>query len=176
MDTQGFFASPQFTRWLFRGGKRSDSSPSSLRKAIEREFLYRGVSALEIKELTLAPDCKAAHAEFYSRPLYQNDERLKYKPWAQLFTEQVLGDTAKVLWATWTHLPTLDVITLKVLRRPLPAPTATDDTILRLRATGEATKEKVLRWSKTSPLALLQQCEMHYQLDPRLGLRALKEE
>ncbi|HEV8713834.1 MAG TPA: hypothetical protein VGX03_13540 [Candidatus Binatia bacterium] len=176
METQGFFASPRFVRWLHRGGKRSESSSASLRKAIEREFLYRGVSALAIKELTLAADHKGAYVEFYARPLYQHDERLKYKPWAQLFAEQVLEDAARVLRTTWTHLPSLDIITLKVLRRPLSTPGATDDPILLVRATGEATKESVLRWSKTSAVALLQQCEMRYELDPRLGLRALQEE
>ena len=80
-----------------------------------------------------------------------------------------------MLWATWTHIPLLDVITLKVLRRPLSAPGATDEPILLVRATGEAAKERVLRWSKTSAVALLQQCEIHYELDPRLGLRALQE-
>jgi hypothetical protein len=70
----------------------------------------------------------------------------------------------------------LDSITLKVFRRPLLTTEIKEEAILLLRATDKVLKDKVLNWGKTSPLALLQQCELHCELDPRLGLRAMKEE
>ena len=176
MVRQSFFTSPRFPHWLSKRGSRAEDLGSDLRKRIEREFLYRGAPLLQVKTLTLTQNNTMAYVEFIARLLYQNDNRLQHKPWAQLFIEQTFEDTAKVLRTLWTRVPGLDSITLKVLRRPLPAPEAAEDTILLLRATGVATRDIVLRGSKTSPSVLLQQCEVRYEPDPRLGLRALKEE
>lgn len=176
MFLHGLFARVRLPRWLRRKETSEEDVRSELQRLIEREFLYRGAPLVQVTTLTLSGNNTAVHVEFTARPLYQNDSRLKFKSWGQLFIEQVFEDTAKVLRTLWTRKPTLHSVSLKVLRRSLPAPEAADETILLLRATGAATRGIVLRGSKTSPSVLLQQCEVRYEPDPRLGLRALHEE
>lgn len=176
MLLESLFARPQLPKWLGGKGKSATDPTSFLQTAIEREFLYRGSSTLEIKSLTLDTKSKTAGVEWYTRPLSQNDDRLRYKPWAQLFIEQTLEDTAKVLKTTWTQLPNLAIITLKVWRRPLLPQNAPEESVVLLRATGEVCRQAVLSWGKTNPTSLLQHCEVGYEIDPRLGLRGLAEE
>ncbi|MBI3799474.1 MAG: hypothetical protein HY268_21215 [Deltaproteobacteria bacterium] len=162
--------------WFSGGGSPTETPGSDLRKCIEREFLDRGAPLVQVRTMILSKDHSAAYVEFMARSLYQNDGRLKPTPGGQFFLEQTFADAAKMLWALWTHAPTLDSITLKVFRRPLLTTETKEEAILLLRATDKVLKDEALNWGKTSPLALLQQGELQCELDPRLGLRAMKEE
>jgi hypothetical protein len=176
MLTESLLTNPRPRSWLGRSGKSPAHPASSLQTAIERQFLYRGSSTLEIKRLTLDAENRIATAEWYARLLYQTDDRLKYKPWAQLFMEQTLEDTAKVLKAVWSQLPTLEDITLRVWRQFLPPHHAAEEVIVRLHAAGEDCRQATLNWGKTNFIGLLRKCEVGYEVDPRLGLRGLTEE
>lgn len=163
--------------WLFPW--RRDGAPdqsATLTKQIERQFMYRGAPLLEVRTITLEQEKTSAVAEIVARPLYQDDSRLKYKTWAQLFAEQVFEDTAKVLWILWTQTPTLEQISLRVYSRPLSDLHTTDNLILRVRAAGAHLKTTVQQWKKHAPLALLHKCETVYEFDPRSGLRPLQED
>ena len=147
---------------------------ADLRKRIEREFLSRGAPLVQVKTVILSRDHTAVYVEFTARPLYRDDGRLKHKPWGRLFLEQTFDDTAKVLRTVWIRTPTLDSITLKVFRCPSPV-AETEEALVLLRARGKILKDKVLS-SKTSASLLLKHCEIRCEPDPKLGLRALKEE
>jgi hypothetical protein len=176
MFYQSFLAAPRFPEWLSFRKKGHGADPAShLLKRIEREFLYRGTPLLAVKAITISPNSTAVNVEIIARPLYQDDSRLKYKSWAQLFTEQVFEDAAKVLWTIWNSHPTLEHISLQMYRRLLDDLAATDGPILSVRAAGADLRTKVLQWKKHAPFALLQQCEIAYELDPRLGLRPLHD-
>lgn len=176
MPQQYSFTIARFPRWLsFRKHTAVPDLSATLRKQIERQFLYRGASLIEVKTITLNQPEAAAVVEVMARPLYQDDSRLKYKAWAQLFVEQVFEDTANVLWTVWTQAPTLACISVYVYRRRLSPMETTETPILRVRAAGARLRDTVLRWKKTAPLALLQQCEVEYALDFRQGLRCLQE-
>src|SRR5215510_2452897 len=161
MLRQSGLPSSRCPRWFNMGGSPTEDPDSDLRKCIEREFLYRGAPLVQVRTVILSKDHTAAYVEFIARPLYHNDNRLKHKPQGQFFLEQTFADTAKVLWALWTHARTLDSITLKVFRRPFLTTETKEEAILLLRATGTVLKDKVLNWGKTSPLTLLRQCELH---------------
>jgi hypothetical protein len=176
MRQQHSFTASRFLRWpRFRKKTAAADLSAVLRKQIERQFLYRGVALIEVKTITLNQPEAAAVVEVMARPLYQDDSRLRYKTWAQLFVEQVFEDAAKVLWTTWTQAPTLECVSVYVYRRPLFSLKTAGAPVLRVRAAGAQRRETVLRWNKTAPLALLQQCELEYALDPRYGLRCLSE-
>jgi hypothetical protein len=175
MLCQSFFTSSRLPRWLSLRESPKEDPGAGLRKCIERAFLYRGSPLVQAKTVILSKDHTAAYIEFTARPLYQEDSRLKYKLWGQLFIEQTFDDTAKVLWTVWTRIPTLDSVTLKVFR--CPSPTAeSEEAIVLLRARSKLLKDKILNSGKASPTALLQHCEIHCEPDPRVGLRTLKEE
>jgi len=175
MLRQSGFPSARSPRCFSMGGSPTEAPGSDLRKCIEREFLYRGAPLVQVKAVILSKDHTAAYIEVTARPLYQDDSRLKHKSWGQMFIEQTFDDTAKVLRIIWTRTPMLDSITLKVFRCPSPT-VETEEAIVLLRARGKILKDKVLHSSKISSNLLLQHCEIHCEPDPRLGLRALKEE
>ena len=174
MNTNGLVAKSRFFDWLYGSRKGAADLSITLRKAIEREFLYRGSPSLEITSLAVVGN--AASLKWYARPIYQNDDRLRYKPWAALFAEQTLEDTAKVLRTTWTHRPQLEYITLKVLQRSLRTLPHAETVIVLLQAAGETSRQAVLDWRKTRLCGLLRYCEMRYDIDPQRGLRGLSEE
>ena len=153
-----------------------DRKPSrvALRRAIEQPFLYRGVSSLEVKTVDVIEGTNSAEVAFYATTIHRNDDRLTGTPWPVVCAEQTMADTARVLRALWTGAPNLEGATLKVLRRGA-IDSAADETILHLRATGEAIKRVMRRTGRDASAHLLRCCEMRYAFDPQYGLRALTE-
>jgi hypothetical protein len=176
MLRQSFSTSPQCPRWFSTRASSMEDPGSDLRKCIAREFLSRGTPLAQVRTVILSKDHTAAYLEFTARPLDQNDNRLKHKPWGQLFIEQTFDDTARVIRAIWACTPILDSITLKVFRCPSPQEKTKPEAILLVRARGTVLKDKVLHSNRTFLPAILQHCRIHCEPDPRLGLRALKEE
>jgi hypothetical protein len=169
-------ASPWIPKWFGGGRKTRITDPvSSLRDAIEHEFLYRGVSTLEIKSLTVSPDRTSCVVTFYARPIYPSDRRLTQRPWTVLFAEQALADTAKILRTTWKKLPVLNAITLNVYRQPFPLEQRTEELIVQVHTSSETTRQTVLAWKKINPLGILEYCNVRYEMDPQFGLRGLSE-
>lgn len=174
MQSESLLASSWVPTWIRRRRKTGTADPSSsLREATEREFLYRGASTLAIKDLTVTPDRASCMVTFYARPIYPSDRRLKQRPWALLFAEQALTDTAKILHTTWRRLPELTSITLIAYRQPLPPQQGAEELIIHLHVANEAVRQKVLTWTKPNPLGLLEYCDIRYEIDPRVGLRGL---
>ncbi len=137
--------------------------------------MYRGAPLVEVKTIALEQEKTSAVIEILARPLYQDDSRLKYRTWAQLFAEQVFEDTAKVLCILWMQAPTLEQISLRVYYRSPSDLHAAANLILRVRAAGADLRTTVQQWKKHAPLALLRQCEIVYEFEPRFGLRPLQE-
>jgi hypothetical protein len=162
-------------RGLMTGGGHRGTSAARLCKAIEREFLYRGVSTLVIDAVQLAEHGQTATIEFSARPLYGGDVRLQHKSWAQVYVEQVLQDAVRVVRVAWIEAPALASIVVRVARRSHGAHEGPEGTILMLRASGTTTKQAVLRWGKTAPAAILAHAELRYDFDAQWGLGVLRD-
>jgi hypothetical protein len=83
-----------------------------LRKSLERPFLYRGVSTLELRSLAINED--GVDIAFYARPIFPDDHRIKNRTREAAFAEQLFQDAVTVLETAWRNAGGIAAITLTV--------------------------------------------------------------
>jgi hypothetical protein len=116
--------------WLSRfvGRSRTDAA-TAIGRHIERSFLYRGSSSLQLRRLEVAGG--RVDVAFYARPAFAGGSRTGHRDREQVFAEQLFADAVRVLEAVWEAAPDVTVATLEVWTHPVNAP----DAELRLLAT-----------------------------------------
>jgi hypothetical protein len=103
----GTAVKPLLPRWLRSG---DGSAIDALRRRINRQFLYRGVSTLELRGLAI--DERNAAVAFYARPIFPNDRRIQHRTREGAFSEQLFDDALKVLDITCRFLTEVDSVTV----------------------------------------------------------------
>jgi hypothetical protein len=103
----GTAVKPLLPRWLRCG---DSSAIDALSRRINRQFLYRGASTLELRSVAI--DERNAAVAFYARPIFPNDRRIQHRTREAAFAEQLFDDTLKVLDTTWRFLTEIDSVTI----------------------------------------------------------------
>jgi hypothetical protein len=80
------------TRWW---GAASPETAASLRRRIERQFLFRGATTLRLRELSVDGD--EARVAFYARPMFPDDRRMRQLSREAAFADQLFGDMLTIL-------------------------------------------------------------------------------
>jgi hypothetical protein len=102
-------------RWL----GPSDATPVSLRCRIERKFLYRGTTTLDIRALRVLDE--AVEVAFYARPIFPNDRRASNMTREAAFAQQLFVDAVTVLESVWSSSERIESIRLSVWVKPIGA-------------------------------------------------------
>ena len=98
-------------RSLLRWGRGpSRSAVPSLRRRIEGEFLYRGVTTLDIRELAVSDDNVVV--AFNARPVFPDDRRIRNTTRSAAFAQQLFQDAVTILRVVWGAVPRVESISL----------------------------------------------------------------
>ena len=100
---------PRLRRWLSRG---RPSTAEELQRCIELQFLYRGVSTLELRSVTVTESLAAV--EIYARPIFPDDRRIQHRTREAACAEQLFHDAVTVLDTIWRSAPEMESVRLSV--------------------------------------------------------------
>jgi hypothetical protein len=150
---------PLLPRWLRQG--RAPAA-DDLRRRIEGQFLYRGVSTLELRSLSL--DGSSLDIGYYARPVYPNDRRIRNRTREAAFADQLFQDAVTVLDTVWKSTEDVDSVLLGVWMRLDSS--GQESPLLQTNATRERAKALASR-RRLAPFEILRCFSTHTRIDRR---------